>query len=128
MGITAYESSMAITQLKGAAREFAQDLMDIRARALAGSDSGFLVVSSGRKGYWVYRRPNLVVKSRDFASAGTGFLQFSSVPAYIIRFSINGSPSASGKFVLKHNRIPSAQIHINLQPVTGRIRTEHVRL
>ena len=128
IGVTGYEKSLAIAQVESAAQEFAQDLMSTRERALAGYDLGFVELSSGRKGYWVYRRPNLVEKKRDFASAGSVTLQFSSIPAYIIKFSINGSPSASGLFILQHERITSVRAKISLQPVTGRVRVERVDL
>ena len=127
MGISGYEKSLAAVQVENAAREFAQDILLLRERALAGSDLGFIELSSGRKGYRVYRRPNLVDKKRGFASDGSETFQFSSVPAYKIRFSINGSPSASGIFILQHERIKSAQVKISLQPVTGRVRIERVR-
>ena len=126
MGISGYEKSLAAIQVENAAREFAQDILLIRERALAGSDLGFIELSSGRKGYRVYRRPNLVDKKRGFASDGSETFQFSSIPAYIIRFSINGSPSASGVFILQHERIKSAQVKVSLQPVTGRVRIERV--
>lgn len=126
MGFVGYERILAVIQVENAAREFAQDLLRTRERALAGSDLGFVELSSGRKGYWVYRGPNLVEKKRDFASAGSKTLYFSSIPAYIIKFSINGSPSASGMFILQHGRIASVQIKVSLQPVTGRVRVERV--
>ena len=128
MGAAGYEIALATVQVESAAREFAQDLLRTRERALAGSDRGFVELSSGRKGYWVYRRPNLVEKRRDFASAGSVALQFSSIPAYIIKFSINGSPSASGLFILQHERITSVQVKVSLQPVTGRVLVERVNL
>ena len=127
VGFAGYEKALAAVQVENAAREFAQDILLTRERALAGSDLGFIELSSGRKGYWVYRRPNLVDKKRGFASDGSEAFQFSSVPAYIIRFSINGSPSASGLFILQHERIKSAQVKVSLQPVTGRVRIERVR-
>lgn len=128
MGVAGYERTLATVQVESAAREFVQDLLRTRERALAGSDLGFVELSSERKGYWVYRRPNLVEKKRDFASAGSVALQFSSIPAYIIKFSINGSPSASGLFILQHERIPSVQAKVSVQPVTGRVRLERVNL
>ena len=128
MGIAGYEKALAGAQVESAAREFAQDLLRTRERALAGSPQGFVELSSGRKGYWVCRGQNLVEKKRDFASAGSATLQFSSIPAYIIRFSINGSPSASGSFILQHERILSVQAKVSLQPVTGRVRVERVNL
>ncbi|MBR4907513.1 MAG: hypothetical protein IKZ43_00640 [Acidaminococcaceae bacterium] len=128
MGVAGYERTLATVQVESAAREFAQDLLRTRERALAGSDMGFVELSSGRKGYWVYRRPNLVEKKRDFASARSVALQFSSIPAYIIKFSINGSPSASGLFILQHEKITSVRIQVSLQPVTGRVRVERVNL
>ena len=127
MGITGYEKTLAAVQVESAAREFAQDILLIRERALAGSDLGFIEVSNGYKGYWVYRRPNLVDKKRGFASGGSETFQFSSVPAYKIRFSINGAPSASGIFILQHERIKTVQVKVSLQPVTGRVRIERVR-
>ena len=127
MGIASYEKTLAAVQVENAAREFAQDILRTRERALTGSDLGFLELSSGRKGYWVYRRPNLVEKKRGFASGGSEAFQFSSIPAYVIKFSINGSPSASGLFILQHDRIKSAQVKVSLQPVTGRVRIERVR-
>jgi hypothetical protein len=128
IGIAGYEKALAMIQVESAAREFAQDLLRTRERALAGSESGFVELSSGRKVYWVYRRPNLVEKKRDFASAGSVAIQFTSIPAYIIKFSINGSPSASGLFVLQHERITSVQVKVSLQPVTGRVQVERVNL
>ena len=128
IGISGYERALATVQVESVAREFAQDLLRTRERALAGSDLGFVELSSGRKAYWVYRRPNLVDKKRDFASAGSVALKFSSIPAYIIKFSINGSPSASGIFILQHERITSVQAKVSLQPVTGRVRVERVNL
>ncbi len=127
MGISGYEKSLAAVQVESAAREFAQDILLIRERALAGSDLGFIEVSNGHKGYWVYRRPNLVDKKRGFASGGSEAFQFISIPAYVISFSINGSPSASGIYILQHERIKSAQVKVSLQPVTGRVRIERVR-
>ena len=127
MGFAGVEKSLAMVQVEDAAREFAQDLLKTRERAMAGSDLGHVELSSGRKCYWVYRRPNLVEKKRDFASAGSVAIQFSSIPAYIIKFSINGSPSASGLFILQHERIPSIQVKVSLQPVTGRVRVEHLK-
>ena len=127
MGITGYEKTLAAVQVENAAREFTQDIMLTRERALAGSDLGYIELSSGRKGYWVCRRPNLVDRNRGFASGGSEALQFSSIPAYIIRFSINGSPSASGIFILQHERVKSAQVKVSLQPVTGRVRIERVK-
>ena len=127
MGIAGYEKTLAVIQVESAAREFAQDILLTRERALAGSDLGFVELSSGRKGYWVCRRPNLVDKKRGFASGGSEALRFSSIPAYIIRFSINGSTSSSGIFILQHERIKSAQVKVSLQPVTGRIKVERVK-
>ena len=127
MGIAGYEKALAAVQVENAAREFAQDILLIRERALAGSDRGFIELSSGRKGYWVCRRPNLVDKKRGFASGGSEAFQFSNIPAYKLGFSINGSPSANGAFVLQHERIKSAQVKVSLQPVTGRVRVERVR-
>ena len=127
MGISGYDKSLAAVQVESAAREFAQDILLIRERALAGSDLGFIEVSNGYKGYWVYRRPNLVDKKRGFASGGSKAFHFSSIPAYVISFTINGSPSASGVFILQHERIKSAQVKVSLQPVTGRVRIERVR-
>ena len=128
VGVAGYEKSLAIIQVESAAREFAQDILRTRERALAGSNLGYMELSNGRKGYWVYRRPNLVEKKRDFASAGSVALQFSSIPAYIIKFSNNGSPSASGLFVLQHERITSVRVKVSLQPVTGRVQVERVNL
>lgn len=128
MGVNGYERIVAIIQTESAAREFAQDLLSTRERALAGSDLGYVELSSKRKGYWVYRRPNLVDKKRDFASAGSAALQFSSIPAYVIRFSVNGSPSASGQFILQHERITNVRVKVSLQPVTGRVRVERENL
>ena len=119
-GINAYERIVAKAQVESAARLFAQDLMNLRERSLAGFDEGF-VEFNGCKGYWVYRRPNLVYKKRDFASVGSEPLYFSGIPAYKIRFSINGVPSISGSFILQHKRFPSVQVIVSLQPVTGRI-------
>ncbi len=127
MGIAGYEKVLAAVQVENAAREFAQDILLTRERALAGSDLGYVELSSARNGYWVCRRPNLVDKKRGFASGGSGTFQFSSIPAYIIRFSINGSPSASGVFILQHERVKSAQVKVSLQPVTGRVRIERVK-
>ena len=127
MGIAGYEKALAAVQVENAAREFAQDILLTRERALAGSDLGYIELSSGRKGYWVCRRPNLVAKKRGFASGGSEAVQFSSIPAYIIKFSVNGSPSASGLFILQHERIRSAQVKVSLQPVTGRVKIERVR-
>ncbi len=127
MAIAGFEKALAAVQVENAAREFAQDILLTRERALAGSNLGFIELSSGRKGYWVYRRPNLVDKKRDFASGGSEAFQFISIPAYVISFSINGSPSASGIYILQHERIKSAQVKVSLQPVTGRVRIEHVR-
>ena len=104
-----YERVLATVQVENAAREFAEDILRTRERALAGSALGFVELSSGRKGYRVYRRPNLVDKKRDFASAGSSALQFSSIPAYIIKFR-------------------SVQAKVSLQPVTGRVRVERVSL
>ena len=125
---TDYERVLATVQVENAAREFAEDILRTRERALAGSALGFVELSSGRKGYKVYRRPNLVDKKRDFASAGSSALQFSSIPAYIIKFSVNGSPSATGVFVLQHEKFRSVQAKVSLQPVTGRVRVERVSL
>lgn len=127
-GISGYERVLATVQVENAAREFAEDILRTRERALAGSALGFVELSSGRKGYKVYRRPNLVDKKRDFASAGSSALQFSSIPAYIIKFSVNGSPSATGVFVLQHEKFRSVQAKVSLQPVTGRARVERVSL
>ncbi|MBO5993874.1 MAG: hypothetical protein J6P76_07115 [Acidaminococcaceae bacterium] len=127
MGIAGYEKVLAVIQVENAAREFAQDILRTRERALAGSEQGFIELSNGRKGYRVYRRPNLVDKKRGFASAGSEALQFSSIPAYTIKFSVNGSPSASGLFVLQHERIKSARVKVSLQPVTGRVKVERVK-
>ena len=126
-GIAGYEMSLAMVQVESAAREFAQDLQITQERALAGSDGGYVIFSNDQKGYWVYRRPNLVDKKRDFASVGSGTLLFSRLPAYKIKFSINGSPSASGSFILQHEKIKSAQVKVSLQPVTGRVQIERVR-
>lgn len=128
LGIAGYERLMAMVQVESAAREFAQDILCTRERALAGSALGFVELSSGRKGYRVYRRPNLVDKKRDFASAGSAVLQFSSIPAYIIKFSVNGVPSVSGVYILQHEKITSVQARVSLQPVTGRVRIERVSL
>ena len=125
--IAGYEKTLAAVRVETAAREFAQDILLTRERALAGSDRGFIELSNGRKGYWVYRGPNLVDKKRGFASGGSEAFQFSSIPAYKIGFSINGSPSASGAFILQHERIKSTQVKVILQPVTGRVRIERVR-
>jgi hypothetical protein len=125
LGMKGYERMMAVVQVESTAREFAQDIMNLRERSLAGFDVGFIELN-GRKEYWVYRRPNLVYKKRDFASAGSGSLLFSSIPAYKIRFSINGAPSVSGSFILQHESIPSVQVRISLQPVTGRVWIERV--
>lgn len=125
-GIVGYEKILAAVQVENAAREFAQDILLTRERAMAGSDLGFIELNSGRKGYWVYRRPNLVDKKRGFASGGSESIRFCSIPAYIIRFSINGSPSASGLFILQHEKVRSAQVTVSLQPVTGRVRIERV--
>ncbi len=127
MGIAGYEKTLAVVQVETAAREFAQDMLLIRERALSGSDLGYIELSSGRNGYWVCRRPNLVYKKRGFASGGSEAFQFSSIPSYMIRFSINGSPSASGIFILQHKRVKSAQVKVSLQPVTGRVRIERVK-
>ena len=127
MGVVGYEKTLAAVQVENAAKEFAQDILLIRERAMAGSDVGFIELSSGRKGYWVYRRPNLVDKKRGFASGGSKAFHFSSIPAYVISFTINGSPSTSGVFILQHERIKSAQVKVSLQPVTGRVRIERVR-
>ena len=124
-GIKGYERITAVVQVESAAREFAQDIMNLRERSLAGLDMGFIELN-GRKEYWVYRRPNLVYKKRDFASAGSESLRFSGIPAYKIRFSINGVPSVSGSFILQHESIPSVKEKISLQPVTGRVCIERV--
>ena len=124
-GINAYERIVAKAQVESAARMFAQDLMNLRERSLAGFDEGFMEFY-GCKGYRVYRRPNLVYKKRGFASVGSEPLYFSGIPAYKIRFSINGVPSISGTFILQHEKILSAQVKVSLQPVTGRVRVERV--
>lgn len=124
MGVNGYERIVAIIQTESAAREFAQDLLNIRERSLAGFDLGFVELNGSRRGYWVYRRPNLVSKKRDFASVGSESLRFSSIPAYTIRFSVNGVPSISGSYVLQHGTIPSVQVKVSVQPVTGRVWIE----
>ena len=126
MGFAGYEKSLAMVQVESAARVLAQDLQLTQKRALAGSDGGYIIFSNDHKGYWVYRRPNLVDKKRDFASAGSETLRFSRIPAYKIRFSVNGSPSASGQFILQHEKIKSAQVKVSLQSVTGRVQIERV--
>lgn len=128
IGISVYEKMVAVVQVESTAREFAQDILLTRERALAGSDMGYVELSNGRKGYWVFRRPNLVDKKRGFASGGSVAVRFSSIPAYIIKFSINGSPSVSGQFILQHERITSVQVKVSLEPVTGRVRVERVNL
>ena len=65
-----------------------------------------------------------ILRTREGSSA----LQFSSIPAYIIKFSVNGSPSATGVFVLQHEKFRSVQAKVSLQPVTGRVRVERVSL
>ena len=125
-GIAGYEKSLAMVRVESVAREFAQDLRHTQERALAGADGGYIIFSNDHKGYWVYRRPNLVDKKRDFASVGSETLQFSRIPAYKIKFSINGVPSASGPFILQHERIKSVQIKVSLQSVTGRVQIERV--
>ena len=79
-GISGYERVLATVQVENAAREFAEDILRTRERALAGSALGFVELSSGRKGYKVYRRPNLVDKKRGFASGGSKAFHFSSIP------------------------------------------------
>jgi len=123
-GVKAYQSVLVMAEAENAAREFAQDILLVRERALAGNDLGYIELNSGRKGYWVYRRPNLLDKKRGFASAGSAALRFSSIPSYVIRFSINGVPSTSGTYVLQHERFSSVQVHVSLQPVTGRVLIE----
>lgn len=127
LGGLLYQRIIAVVETECAAWEFARDILHIRERALAGSDLGYVELRADRKGYWVCRRPNLVDRKRGFASGGSEALQFSSIPAYIIRFSINGSPSASGIFILQHERVKSAQVKVSLQPVTGRVRIERVK-
>jgi len=127
VGVDAYQRVLAIAQTENAAREFANDILRVRGRALAGSDQGYIELSSNRKAYWVCRRQNLVEKKRDFASGGSNSrVWFSHIPAYSIKFSINGSPSISGKFIIQHERIASVQTKIEIQPVTGRVRTERI--
>lgn len=126
LGINGYERIAALVQVESAAREFSQDILNIRERSLAGFDLGSVELNGRRKGYWVYRRPNLVCKKRDFASVGSESLRFSSIPAYKIRFSVNGVPSTSGSFILQHERFPSMQVKVNVQPVTGRVWIERV--
>lgn len=126
MGFAGYEKALAVVRVENAALEFSHDLLQTRERALAGSQHGFVELSSGRKGYRVYRGPNLLDKKMDFAPDGSEALHFSSIPAYIIKFSVNGSPSASGMFILQHGKISSVQAKISLQPVTGRVRVERV--
>ena len=50
MGIAGYEKTLAAVQVENAAREFAQDILQTRERALAGSDLSYIELSSGRKG------------------------------------------------------------------------------
>ncbi len=128
LGGSAYERLLAVAQTETAAREFARDILRVRDRALAGSDGGFLELRAGGKGYWVCRGPDLVDKKRDFASGGSSsYLRFSSIPSYVIRFSVNGSPSTSGQYILQHERVTSVQMRIELQPVTGRVQIVRIR-
>lgn len=114
---------IAVVESECAAWEFARDILHIRERALAGSDLGYVELRVDRKGYWVCRRPNLVEKKRDFALGRSDpHLWFSSIPSYVIKFSVNGAPSSSGKYILQHKRISAVKIQIDIQPVTGRIR------
>lgn len=126
-GFTAYQRILAIAQVESVARMFAQDIVIVQGRALSGSDFGYLELSSGRKGYWVYRGPNLVEKKRGFASVGSESVRFSSIPAYVIRFSSNGSPSTSGNYILQHEKVSSVKVRVSLQPVTGRVQIERLR-
>ena len=119
-----HQRALAMAQVKSAARVFAQDILLLRERSLSGSDCGHITISNDCKGYWVYRRPNLVEKKRGFALAGSENVRFYSIPAYVIRFSINGVPSVSGTYTLQHAKVSSAKAAVSLQPVTGRVRIE----
>ena len=48
LGIKGYERITAVVQVESAAREFAQDIMNLRERSLAGLDMGFIELN-GRK-------------------------------------------------------------------------------
>jgi len=126
-GVSSFQRILAIEQMNGVARDFAQDIMRVQERALNGYCLGYIELFSSRKGYRVYRRPNLVEKKRDFALAGSGTFRFSSVPSNIIRFSVNGVPSANGIYILQHEKYPSIKVNVSLQPVTGRVQIERVR-
>lgn len=127
MGLAAYQRILAAAQVESAARMFAQDILSMRDRALSGMDVGHIVLDNDGKRYWIYRRPNLVEKKRGFASAGSESIRFVSIPANVIRFSINGVPQTSGNYILQHERFSSAKVCISLQPVTGRVQLERLR-
>lgn len=123
IGATAAQRYIACIQLRAAAGAFAQDLRCTRERALAGGNLAYVELDSHQNGYWVYRKPNLGIK-RDFASDGSAKFKFSNIPAYKIYFSINGVPSSSGTFILRHEILSDLRIKVVLQPVTGRILVE----
>ena len=111
-------------QVRMAAGLLAADLRQLQQEALYRSVSGrvTLYAQANGEGY-SFRENNLVEGKVTFAKQGCNDVYFSSVVASV-GFNANGSPSATGTYVLRHHKLASFCCKVAVQPVTGRVAVD----
>lgn len=109
-------------QVRIAAQALAADLRQLQQQALFQAEGGqvFLTVDSSNKTAYSFKSGTSIIRRVRFADLSCQGVYFNSSIARLA-FSKAGNPTASGSYILKHERLASYRCQLSLQPVTGRV-------
>jgi len=113
-----YVKQCAKMQVRTAANMLAADMRKLQQQALFG-DGEQRYLRSLSSGYDFYERGKKVKQVR-FADNGWD-LVLTWPKRFNVQFGVNGGPSATGTWVLKHAKLANFSCAVAVQPVTGRI-------
>lgn len=114
----AYIRQCAKLQVRTAANLLASDMRKLQQQALFGEGEQRYLRSLST-GYDFYERGKKVKQVR-FADKGWDIV-LSWPKRFNVQFGVNGGPSATGTWVLRHNKLSDFSCEVAVQPVTGRI-------
>lgn len=109
-------------QVRIAGQALAADLRQLQQQALFQAEGSqiFLTVDSTNKAAYSFKSGTSIIRRVSFTDLSCQGVYFNSSIARL-GFSKAGNPTASGSYILKHERLASYRCQLSLQPVTGRV-------
>lgn len=108
-------------QVRMVARALAADIRQLQQQALFQAEGAqvFLTVGSNKQAY-SFKSGSSIVRTVKFASLDCAGVYFSTSIARLA-FSKAGNPTASGSYILQHEKLKTYRCQLLVQPVTGRV-------